>query len=287
MTSTRRDAVHVDPVQGTYRISSRPSTSCRLNLPSQRLAFETGHEYKMTGKKEERELSEKVRETLAEPDWALRFPEYSALPHERRDQFFEAEGKSKTGRPTFLVEGAPTFGDQVKINAYGLDEDEAQAMVEAWSKGTRRALRRDSTGGLDIATIPPGIFGVDNLATYPRLKTFSLGGMPLRSPKVFSEQIIQPLRNELGLDDEASTPAQPYEPSWDQAAPGIMRLVALDAAAQHLVWSPRYFQFSIEELVLRDCDLGSGALVPLGRYVRENRNLIELDLKENHVLVRE
>ncbi len=56
----------------------------------------------------------------------------------------------------------------------------------------------------------------------------------------------------------------------------VTRLVELGATAERLTWRLPYFLFSIERLDLVNCELGCGGLVELGRYARENRNLLGL-----------
>ncbi len=240
----------------------------------------------MIGKKAERKLLAKVRDTLARPDWALHFPDYCALPSVQyeEDAYYEQDlGKDQWDRPCFWIDDDSLVSEETR--ALFLDDDvakeEAYEALDAWEEGSLKALEYAMDGHLLGALPRPGS-GLKGLVAHPRAKVLYLEYMPFINPRTLNTQVLLPLKQELAHSEWAIVASGPESP-WDEAARVVTRLVELSATARRLTWRLPYFQFSIENLELAYCELGSDGLVELGRYARENRNLLTLQVSDRVV----
>ncbi len=231
-------------------------------------------------------LVQAVLDVLARPDWQLHFPNFPTVP------FMDTKGKQKQGshdQGTYLLDES-TRRIEIEENLFkqgGVarvpdhQKDIAYLREHSPLPGEMGA-KTDSQGRIDFEDVP-------------RIHIVGVQKREIRSADALSECILAPLQNAITQPEgETARDTAEFENAvqaeLDKDTPlgkavySIIRRVALSPAGE-LVWRPTYFRYSLSELKLQSCGLQSECLRPLGDFLVQNPNLVDLDLFDNRCLV--
>ncbi len=239
-----------------------------------------------------------VRTLLAQPDWALHFPTFLALPYlgPIKDVWNAHKERSflTVAHPRPLIEEAsddgfssPSDEDSFSPNPLILPEDlvgEYNASRKPGGVDGLRSRRFAEMGLSDRA---------ESINASPRLSVMNFKDCRIRG---YLELVIAPvsyaLTNVQGRspDDEAALQvtldqrARETGP-WDASLLSILRRLTLCPRSGRLRWRVSHFRYAISVLRIRHCELEEYSTHTLAAFIKEDPNLVELDVSGNNCLV--
>ncbi len=259
-------------------------------------------------------LVDAVLSVLAKPDWQLHFPEYAAVPfYGSASDFTRVQGKSKSGDLVFQADEYDEFNEDGLAFNILPDEERVKRLrmmgrpvlreVVGGAPSGHQASSADIPYSLDVLassndrSTGQNKAGKPNFNALRRLLTLCLDDRTIRGPKSLRRMILDRLQRVITEAEGESAEEQfqrerayrermGEDTAWSRAVLSVLRRVALDPGSDQLKWRPQYFRYSLSRLVLIGCQLQPDSLRPLGDYIVENQNLVELDLAANNCLVR-